>query len=99
MAAGTSACRRAAGKCLQFRAPRLSGCSPGSRLNALASTPHPRLHYTMAGAPRRYVSHLDTVPELPLFDSFRQVPHGMWLRDDLVLLQARAGQYRSQSVS
>lgn len=38
----------------------------------------------------RYVNHLDTVPELPPFDSFRQVPQGMWLRDDLVLLQARA---------
>lgn len=36
-----------------------------------------------------FVNHLDEVPELPPFDSYVQVPHGMWLRDDLVLLQVR----------
>ncbi|KAL4443454.1 hypothetical protein ABPG75_011191 [Micractinium tetrahymenae] len=44
---------------------------------------------SVVGRAYRYVNHLDTVPELPPFDSFRQVPHGMWLRDDLVLLQDR----------
>ncbi|KAL4422239.1 hypothetical protein ABPG77_009714 [Micractinium sp. CCAP 211/92] len=43
----------------------------------------------VVGRAYRYVNHLDTVPELPPFDSFRQVPQGMWLRDDLVLLQDR----------
>ncbi|KAI7840420.1 hypothetical protein COHA_005851 [Chlorella ohadii] len=33
------------------------------------------------------VNHLDQVPVLPPFDSFKQVPHGLWLRDNLVLLQ------------
>ena len=40
----------------------------------------------------RYVSNLGQVPSLAPFDVFRQVPHGMWLRDNLVLLQVR-GRY------
>ncbi|GAB4818528.1 hypothetical protein N2152v2_005574 [Parachlorella kessleri] len=43
----------------------------------------------VVGRAVRYVNHLDQVPSLPPFDSFHQVPEGLWLRDDLVLLQDR----------
>ncbi len=81
--------------CLLFTAQQLGVAVPVSANDGPWTEPCSQPH--SCGALRcvslfptgRYVNHLDTVPELPPFDSFRQVPHGMWLRDDLVLLQAR----------
>lgn len=52
-------------------------------LSGLALTPLP---YALCIA-RRHVSNYDKVPSMPPFDNYFQVPHSIWLIDEMALLQ------------
>ncbi|PRW39229.1 solute carrier family 40 member chloroplastic [Chlorella sorokiniana] len=72
-----------------LRTPAYFGSAPPAAASFSAGDDQWELEFTATvGRAYRYVNHLDQVPTLPPFDSFKQVPHGLWLRDNLVLLQS-----------